>query len=57
MAWAMILPHGSTITIGRGVISVRNFDGSLVNYRPPAFGALVIGPVTAKGRRLELRSQ
>lgn len=57
MAWTLNLPHAATVTIGRGIVSVRHADGSLVNYRPPAFGALVLRPLTEKGRLLELRRQ
>jgi len=57
MSWALNLPNDATVTVGRGTIQVRRQDGSLVTYRPPAFGAFVIGPLTEKGRRMTLRSQ
>lgn len=57
MSWALNLPNDATVTVGRGTIQVRRQDGSLVTYKPPAFGALVIGPLTEKGRRMTLRSQ
>lgn len=56
MGWALNLANGSTATIGRGVVQVRDHVGALVIYRPRVpFGALVIGPLNVKGRRVELR--
>ena len=54
--WALNLPNASSATIGRGVVQVRDHAGVLVIYRPRALDAVFIGPLTVKGRRLELRA-
>jgi len=55
--WAINLPNDATVTVGRGTIQVRRQDGSLAIYRPHPFSAVTIGPLTEKGRRMELRAQ
>jgi len=58
MNWSIILPHGATLELSMGRITIRQPDGSSAIYSWRRVGplSLHLGPVTTKGRLLEVRA-